>query len=195
MCSCQDGAQDADGQEEGPSSLLPGLLDWGAEGGRELQNPLAVCKQINQQINFSDVQLFVLSNPAVLPVCCFHFAVVLGKECDSTSIPGPAREQPSEAGEHREGGRAGRQAGCSGNLCICSQGAKEGKSWACVRVCLHVCLCVHLCLLCLCVCASLYVCLCLCLLRCICVCVCVCGSVYGVWGEMGRGWVWRVRER
>ena len=162
MCSCQDGAQDADGQEEGPSSLLPGLLDWGAEGRRELQDQLAVCKQINQQINFSDVQLFVLSNPAVLPVCCFHFAVVLGKKCNSTSIPGPAREQTSESGEHRREGRAGGQAGWSGNLCICSQGAKEGKSRACVCMRLHVCVCVCICVcsvcVCLCVCASLFVC-------------------------------------
>lgn len=79
MCRCQDRQQDTGGWEEGPASLLPGPWDGGAEGQRESQEQLAVCKQINQQINFSDAQLVVLSNPAVLPVCWFHFAAGLGK--------------------------------------------------------------------------------------------------------------------
>ena len=103
MCRCQDREQDTGGWEEGPASLLPGPWDRRAEGQRESQEELAVCKQINQQINFSDAQLVVLSNPAVLPVCWFHFAAGLGEQ-GSASVPGPARAQSSGAGERRARG-------------------------------------------------------------------------------------------
>lgn len=132
MCRCQDREQDTGGREEGPASLLPGPWDRRAEGQRESQEELAVCKQINQQINFSDAQLVVLSNPAVLPVCRFHFAAGLGEQ-GSASVPGPARAQSSGAGERRAEASAGGQAG---RRRVYGRASKRGRA-------LRVCACVH----------------------------------------------------
>lgn len=172
MCRCQDREQDTGGREEGPASLLPGPWDRRAEGQRESQEELAVCKQINQQINFSDAQLVVLSNPAVLPVCRFHFTAGLGKQ-GSASVPGPAKEQSLGAGERRAEARAGGQAGRGR---IYGRGVEEGKSPP--RVCVGPLVCASVPVLC--VCASVSVCLC----RCNCVSVYMC--VHGWVGEMGR---------
>lgn len=162
MCRCQDREQDTGGREEGPASLLPGPWDRRAEGQRESQEELAVCKQINQQINFSDAQLVVLSNPAVLPVCRFHFTAGLGKQ-GSASVPGPAKEQSLGAGERRAEARAGGQAG---------RGRRRGEEpAACVRGSTSVC--IGICSVC--VCASVSV----CLRRCNCVSVYVCAWVGG----------------
>ena len=177
MCRCQDRQQDTGGREEGPASLLLGPWDGGAEGQRESQRQLAVCKQIIQQINFSDAQLVFLSNPAALPVCLFHFAAGLGKR-GSASVPGHAREQSSGGWGSQSGStewkreQEARRAGGA-----FTAGRRRGKEpTACVCVCPLVCasasvLCVHLCR-CICVSVCGYV---------LCVCVCVCLSRWVRW--------------
>lgn len=151
----------------------PRSLGWGSRGSEGITGTVSSLQQINQQINFSDAQLVVLSNPAVLPVCRFHFAAGLGKQ-GSASVPGPAREQSSGAGERRAEASAGGQAG---RRCMYGgRGVEERKSRP--RVCMHTLvsasisvLCVHLC-------------------RCICVSVCayVCSVRLGICVCVG-GWV------
>lgn len=137
MCRCQDRQQDTGGREEGPASLLLGPWDGGAEGQRESQRQLAVCKQIIQQINFSDAQLVFLSNPAVLPVCLFHFAAGLGKR-GSASVPGHAREQSSGAGDLRAEAQSGSESRRPGGQEVhLRPGVEEGKSPPRVCVCVH----------------------------------------------------------
>lgn len=162
--------------EEGPASLLPGPWDGGAEVGGN-QEQLAVCSKLASRLTSQVAQLVVLSNLPSYHVCRFHFAAGLGKQ-GSASVPGPAREQSSGAGERRAEARAGGRAGrrCCMRRPGVSKREKEEAGRVCV--CMHTLvsasisvLCVHLC-------------------RCICVSVCayVCSVRLGICVCVG-GWV------